>query len=389
MKSIICRAVFSLCLLILCLAGIFLLSSCGSGGKIEEFSEVVYSPEEGKGFEILGAPGRQSVILRTSAPWQGANADETRDLLIVRGGEGVPEDFKGTILSEKAERIICMSSGHMAMIGMLDDSDKIVGGSNLDYVSSAEIQSRRGELMEVGYEGAIDYESLVACNPDLVILYGVNSANPMESKLDELGIPYVYIGDYLEESPLGKAEWVVAVGECLGKRKGASERFQRIRENYLAVKSRLDSIGDASRPKVMLNGPYGDQWMMPSADSYIVKLIADAGGDYLYPKYSGNVTTPISREEVLSLVSQADCWLNLGNDFKTLADVKTKLPLMASSGVVGKGALYNNTARSTPAGGNDFYESGIINPDLILRDMIKIMHPELVSEPFVYYVQLQ
>lgn len=373
---------------LLCILPLCVLIACGAAGSMEEFDKVVYNPCEAGGFQILCAPDRESVIIRSLSPWQGASSTESRDLLILRGGEGVPAGFKGQILAEKADRIICMSSGHIAMISLLGDGDKIVGGSSLDYVTSPEIQSRRGELMEIGHEGNIDYEALVAARPDLVILYGVNSANPMESKLQELKIPYIYIGDYLEESPLGKAEWIVAIGECLGKRREAIDQFMPIKDNYLAMKARVDSLGQVKRPKVMLNGPYGDQWMMPPAGSYMVRLIEDAGGDYLFEGGKGNTSVAISKEEALGLTSQAERWLNIGNAFKSLADVRRDIPLMGSTDVVMRQQVYNNTYRSTPAGGNDFYESGIVNPDLILRDMIKIMHPEAVSEPFCYYERL-
>ena len=97
---------------------------------------------------------------------------------------------------------------------------------------------------------------------------------------------------------------------------------------------------------------------------------------------------PISRELALRLASASDRWLNVGNGYDSFESLRSGLPLMASTEVVKKGEVYNNTKRSTIAGGNDFYESGIVNPDLILRDMIKIMYPDLVSEPFFYYRRL-
>lgn len=382
------KVFFKLLMLTLIVSSVGTLTSCRGGERTEAFSESLYRPEEASGFEILGSPGSASVLIRSAAPWQGADSTDYRELLILRGGEDIPSDFKGQVLKGNAERVICMSSGHIAMLSLLGNIDNIVGGSSLDFVSSPEIQSRRGELAEVGFEGAIDYEALVAARPDLVILYGVNSANPMEARLADLGIPYIYIGDYLEQSPLGKAEWMVALGECLGKREEAVARFQPIKKNYLAMKQRVNEAKDRRRPKVMLNGPYGDQWMMPSADNYIVRLISDAGGEYIYPENMTGASQPISRELALRLASASDRWLNVGNGYDSFESLRSGLPLMASTEVVKKGEVYNNTKRSTIAGGNDFYESGIVNPDLILRDMIKIMYPDLVSEPFFYYRRL-
>lgn len=364
------------------------LGSCASGGLTEEFTQSIYAPSEANGFEILGAPDRESVLIRSKSPWQGASNETNRDLLIIRGGEAVPDNYEGCILSDHAERIICMSSGHIAMISLLGESESIVGASGINYVTSPEIQSRRGEIAEVGHEGSINYEAIVAARPDLVVLYGVNSVNPMEAKLKELKIPYIYIGDYLEESPLGKAEWLVALGECLGQRKEAIEHYRPIKENYNNIKAKVDSLGIVNRPKVMLNAPYGDQWMMPSEDNYMVRLIKDAGGEYLLSSLHGNSSKSISMEEALAMMGRADKWLNIGNAFTSIEKVKKELPLFSNSKVVREGQIFNNTLRSTAAGGNDFFESGIVNPDLILRDLIKIMHPELVEEPFFYYTKL-
>ncbi|MDE6811787.1 MAG: ABC transporter substrate-binding protein [Muribaculaceae bacterium] len=358
-----------------------------SAGHTSDFNKVIYAPEHADGFEILGADGRESVLIRSKRPWQGAPEGTSRDFMILRGGENAPKDFDGEIIEKDAERIVCMSSGHIAMLSCLGESNCIVGGSNLNYVTSPDIQSRRSELKEVGHEGAMDYEALIASRPDLVLLYGVNSANPMESKLKELGIPFIYIGDYLEEDPLGKAEWIVAIGECLGRRKDAEENFLPIKHNYNKMKSLADSVSAHSKhPKIMMNIPYGDSWFLPPAGSYMVNLLKDAGGDYLYEKNTSTSSQSISKEEARLLLSKADLWINLGPGISTLTELKQAIPLMSDLNIMSPGKVFNNTLRSNKAGGNDFYESGVVNPDLILRDLIKIMHPEAIAENFTYYL---
>ena len=139
-----------------------------------------------------------------------------------------PADFDGQVISGNARRIVTMSSTQIAMRSM--PSELLAGSaeaSGIDYsIYNPCIQSRRDSIADVGFEGAVDYERLTGANPDLVMLYGVNGPNPMEGKLRELGIPYIYIGDYLEESPLGKAEWVVALAEITGQRR-KGERIHR------------------------------------------------------------------------------------------------------------------------------------------------------------------
>lgn len=172
--------------------------------KLADFNRAVYTPEYASGFDIKGADGKKSVLVTVTNPWQGADSITTY-LFIARNGESVPEDFTGQVLGEDAERIICMSSTHIAMLDAIDEDRCVVGVSGIDYISNPDIQAHRDSVGDVGYEGNINYELLLSLDPDLVLLYGVNGASSMEGKLKELNIPFMYVGDYLEESPLGKS----------------------------------------------------------------------------------------------------------------------------------------------------------------------------------------
>lgn len=367
---------------------ILLLVSCNSDrtSRIEDFDLTLYAPEYASGFDIKGADGRTSTLITVSNPWQGADSITTQ-LFIARNGEVVPEGFDGQVLNGDARRIVAMSSTHVAMLDAVDATDMVVGVSGLDYISNPDIQARRDNVGDVGYEGNINYELLLAQEPDIVLLYGVNGASSMEGKLTELGIPYIYIGDYLEESPLGKAEWMVAVSEVAGRRENGEKAFAEIPVRYNALKQKVaDNVLDA--PSVMLNTPYGDSWFMPSVGNYAVQLITDAGGSYIYQKNTGNKSMPIDMEEAYMLTSQADMWLNVGRA-NSLDDLGASCPRFTDTRCFRNGHVYNNNLRTNAAGGNDYYESAIVYPDILLRDLVKIFHPELVEEDFVYYKQLK
>ncbi|MCM1371537.1 MAG: ABC transporter substrate-binding protein [Bacteroides sp.] len=367
---------------------ILLLVSCNSDrtSRIEDFDLTLYAPEYASGFDIKGADGRTSTLITVSNPWQGADSITTQ-LFIARNGEVVPEGFDGQVLNGDARRIVAMSSTHVAMLDAVDATDMVVGVSGLDHISNPNIQARRDNVGDVGYEGNINYELLLAQEPDIVLLYGVNGASSMERKLTELGIPYIYIGDYLEESPLGKAEWMVAVSEVAGRREDGEKAFAEIPVRYNALKQKVaDNVLDA--PSVMLNTPYGDSWFMPSVGNYAVQLITDAGGSYIYQKNTGNKSMPIDMEEAYMLTSQADMWLNVGRA-NSLDDLGASCPRFTDTRCFRNGHVYNNNLRTNAAGGNDYYESAIVYPDILLRDLVKIFHPELVEEDFVYYKQLK
>ncbi|ANU62911.1 ABC transporter substrate-binding protein [Muribaculum intestinale] len=377
-----CKSFLSLCLLIV------LLAACNGKktASISDFSNQLYTPEYASGFSIKGADGYESSIITVTNPWQGADSITTQ-LFIARGGESAPEGFTGQVLEGDASRIVAMSSTHIAMLDAVGEAGRVVGVSGIDYISNPVISANRDSIGDVGYEGNINYELLISLDPDLVLLYGVNGASSMEGKLNELGIPFMYVGDYLEESPLGKAEWMVALSEVVGKRTEGEQVFGGIPVRYNDLKKRVaDTVLDA--PSVILNTPYGDSWFMPSTESYVARLVKDAGGDYIYKKNTGNASLPIDLEEAYKLTSEADMWLNVGMA-NSLDELRTSCPKFSDTRCFRNGSVWNNNLKTNAAGGNDYYESAVVNPDILLRDLVKIFHPELVEEDFVYYKQLK
>lgn len=368
-------------ILLISLLGI--CAGCGHRGTgIEEYDVAAYEPQYAQGFEILGAEGKESVVLVTKSPWQGAS-DPTM-LFIARGGEQAPEGFQGQVLDGEARRIVCMSSTHVALLDAIDQTDRVAGVSGLGFITNPKILMR-SDVGDVGYDNSINYERLLAINPDLVLLYGVNGINTLEPKLRELGIPFAYIGDYLESSPLGKAEWMVPIAEITGSRQAGEDAFAPIPDNYNRLKEQ--AAQSASKPLVLLNSPYSDSWVMPPVGSYMVRLIEDAGGQYCCPEITGSQSQPIGMERAFSLGQQADVWLNCGQA-RTMAQLLAACPKMDTARPVVNGRVYNCTLRATPGGGNDFWESGIAHPDWVLQDLINIFSGADTAQ-LAYYEHLR
>lgn len=208
-----------------------------SAASLGDFDISLYAPAYSSGFEIFGAEGMKSTILKTYAPWQGAEGEETQ-LFIARNGEQAPADFPGQVLDGDARRIVCMSSTYIAMLDALGEPQRVVGVSGIDYISNPYVASHKEQIGDVGYDGNMNYERLLSLSPDIVLLFGVSGASAMEPKLRELGIPYAYMGEYLEQSPLGKAEWLVAVAEIAGMRERGEEVFREIPLRYDSLKTR-------------------------------------------------------------------------------------------------------------------------------------------------------
>ena len=372
-------------ILILC-AILWCTCSCTSSGNIDDYNMAVYTPTYATGFRIVGAEGKQSTIIRVTNPWQSADEVETM-LFIARGGEKAPDGFRGQVLQGDAKRVVCMSSSHIAMLDAIGTVESVVGVSGKNFITNPYVVANQRTIAEVGYDGNMNFELLVAQQPDIVLLYGVTGACTMESKLNELGIPYVYVGEYVEEDPLGKAEWLIALAEIVGLRQQGLTYFSELPQRYEQLKS-IAAAAQTPAPKVMLNTPYADSWFMPSTTSYVARLIADAGGDYIYQQNTSNHSLPIDLEQAALLTTQADIWLHVEN-INSLDDLRRQLPKFAHMPCVQRGEVYNCDKRRVAGGGNDYWESGVVHPDVILRDLIKIFHSELVSEEFVYYRKIE
>ena len=351
-------------LVVICLA-----VGCAASGdsKVHNFDRVVYQPRYAVGFYIAEdeVGNRQLCVTR---PWQGDALVEQR-LAIFQGREEA-EGYAGEYIIGGAKRVVCMSTSYIAMLDMVGRAENIVGVSGKQYVMTEGVASNPN-VKDVGYDSNLDYEVLISLNPDLVLMYGVTAENgAVTAKLRELGIPYIYLGDYTEQSPLGKAEWLVVVADIMGVRAYGEELFAEIEQRYNAVR---EGISLEKRPKVMFNTPYQDVWYMPSDDSYMVRLVEDAGGEYIYKgKNPVGGSRGISLEEALRLVSESDVWLNVGQ-CNSLEELSVAAPHFMECEVVKRGEVYNNNNRRSPTGGSDFWESAIVRPDVVLEDLAQIM----------------
>ena len=353
-----------------------LFISCENSAAMRQ-TEPIYTPRYATGFSIERDKANGEVLLCVKNPWQGA--------------ENIRYYYPIDTLAP-AKRITTMSSSHAAMLDAVGWSDRIVGLSGCRCVYNFDLCKNiaEGKIGEVGYDSNFDFEKIRSLRTDAVLLYGVSGeAKMITDKLNELHIPYIYIGEYLENNPLGKAEWVVALAYICGVGEQGKEFFKGVEERYNTLRNQKHC--SAYRPRVMLNLPYRDTWFMPPHNSYMVQLIEDAGGRCLLPESEGedsNISKPISLEEALVLAMKADFWINLGQ-ISSKEELCAVAPRFAEVDAVKFGRLYNNTKRTNESRGSDFWESGCVRPDLILADLIKILHYEAPTDSLYYYKKME
>lgn len=355
----------------------------------QDFTLETYSPVHAGGFTLRGTERSAATLLTVRNPWQGAEGVELHVLLAPREEE-LPDVGAIPVVRTPIRRAVCLSSSHVAMFDALDAIESVKGVSGIDYLSNPYIAAHRasGQVRDVGSDSNLDFELLAALRPDVVLLYATTGENTATtSKLRELGIPYIYIGDYMEPTPLGKAEWLMVVAELCGKRAEGQALFEGIAARYEATRAAVAADTSARRPRVMLNTPYRDTWFMPSTQSFMVRLVEDAGGAYVYPQNTSNTSVAVDLEEAYLLARSADVWLNVGG-CNSLQELRAQNPRFASVPAVAQRRVYNNNRRQTPAGGSDFWESGIMRPDRVLLDLAAIMRGSDADTTY-YYQRLE
>ena len=271
--------------------------------------------------------------------------------------------------------IVCMSSSYIGFLDAIGCDSVATAVSGLAYVSDPEVQAH---AVDVGYDAALDYETILKLRPDLVLTYAVSAAEPPYlQKLRDLGIRTAVIHEHLESHPLARAEYIKFFGLLTGRKERADSLFADIRDRYLSL------VKESDAPKsVLVNIPYADQWYIPGGDNYMTRLIHDAGGVVLGAVPGRFESSVISVEKAYELAQEADCWLNPGW-CATKAQLRSVHPLFAGFPVLGK-SVWNNTKQSTPGGGNAFWETGPAHPDLILEDLRAIF--DGTSVPGNYYL---
>ena len=333
--------------------------------------------------------GAESVITVRN-PWQNASHVEFSYLLsdTFASSQIVSENVYR--IKTPVSRVVCLSTTHIGFIGFLNELGSVAGISGKQFVVQEMLRSRaeKGLLPDVGYDENLNFELLIALKPDVVFAYGVSgSVTNTIKKLNELGIPVVMVAEYLEEEPLAKMEWVKLFAAFYQKEQEASQQFDSIARTYEQLSDLARN--SAEKPKVLLGLPWRGTWYISGRKSYIARLVADAGGKYLWDHLDFNDSRPVELEKVFEYALSADFWINSG-------DARSKSEIVSVDGrfkqlpAFMQDRVYNNNNWLSPSGGNAFFESGVVEPHIILADLIYIFHPQLLpSHKLTYYRKLQ
>ena len=294
-------------------------------------------------------------------------SDSLTGIVVIQPGRKVADTMW---FSSPMDRLICMSSSHVAALSAIGADSVVVAVSGLRYISDPDIV--RNGVADIGYDAALDYEAILALEPDLLVTYAVTGAEPAYvAKLRSLGVRTLVLHDHLEQHPLARAEYVRLFGALTGLMEVADSVYAGVRDRYLELAATVDRAHSA---KVLINVPYGDAWYIPGQDGYMSQLVRDAGGEVIGAAEGTSASSVISLEQAYEYSLEADLWLNPG-PCRTRDELAFAHHMFPRFGPLAKGLpIYNNIRCVNEGGGNDFWERGAVRPDLVLEDMISIMN---------------
>jgi len=324
-------------------------------------------------------------------PWQGADGIEQEYYLVKRGDKSPSSNNNSQIIYVPLKKIICTSTTHLAMITALGMEDAIAGVSGTGLIYDNNILSKvdKGLISDIGYDSGINSELIIKILPDLVMMYGIGGESAgYIAKIRELGIKVMFNADYLETDPLGKAEWIKLFGALFCREEMSDSIYSSIENLYNQTKTNI-SNNTKGRPLVLLGMPFRDIWYISPGNSYISKLIKDAGGEYLWENTVSDVSLAYGLESIYLQSLKADYWLNIGS-VTSKNEISSFDPRFQAIPSFRNGNLFNNNRRITPDGGNDYWESGTLNPHIILKDIASILHPGLFRDyELTYYRKIE
>ncbi len=339
--------------------------------------------EYAKGFHIT--TNENFKILTIKNPWP--KADKAYKYALVHRNV-LPtitlnkDEFDG-IITIPIERIVVTSTTHIPALELLNVENTLIGFPGTDYISSEKtrVLIENDMIRELGKNEGLNTEVLLDLKPDVVVGFGIDGNNKSLETIKKSNIPVVYNGDWVEKSPLAKAEWIKFFGVLYNKEKEADSVFKTIENNYKEAKLLAAHVEE--QPTVLCGAMHKDIWYLPSNTSPEAQLLKDANVNYLWQDSDGNGSLALSFESVYNKAKDADIWLSPSyygtyESLEKASDHYTKFDAFKNKSIF----TFSNTTGTT--GGVTYYELGIARPDLVLKDLIKICHPDLLPN---YYTQ--
>ncbi len=361
---------------------LLLISSCKNETKQDLITTPTTQQQELKyaeGFLVTNVKNYK--LLTIKSPWP--KSEKVFKYVLISAEEAakttfLKDEYDGIIITP-VQKIVATSTTHIPALELLEVEETLIGFPGTDYVSSEKTRTLidNGNIRELGKNEGINTEVLLELRPDVVVAFGVDGTNKSMETIQKARIPVIYNGDWVEKSPLAKAEWIKFFGALYNKEKKADSIFNQIEHDYLDAKKIASN--STTRPTVLCGAMYKDVWYLPNGTSAEAQFLNDANANYLWSDTKETGSIALSFEAVFDKAQTTDLWLSPSYYSSYEALEKSNAHYKQFSAFKDKNIYtFSNTTGKT--GGVTYYELGMARPDLVLKDMIKICHPELLQD---------
>ena len=342
--------------------------------KVDNHTQTESSIKYAKGFDIVEDNGVKKLVIKSAYQ----NSKEVSEYIIKSKSEkNTP--LENTIYTP-IQKIVVTSTTHIPMVELLNEETSIIGFPYARYVSSEKTRQLidAGKIKEIGKETSLNTEILLDLQPELVVGYSVSSADKSLTTIQKAGINVIYNGDWLEETPLGRAEWIKFFGVLFDKEKQADSIFKVIEGNYLVAKQ--IALKSTKKPTILSGAIMSkDIWNLPAGESFVAQFIKDANLNYLWKHTKGKGSLSLSFESIFDKGQNAEYWISPGF-FSTKEQLLQSNKIYAEFDAFKNDEIYTSTIKKGKTGGIIYYELAATRPDLVLKDFIKITNPDLLPD---------
>lgn len=367
---------------ILSLSFLFLFVQCKQETKIQSEMAKTNTVKYANGFSIENYTNYSIITVKN--PWP--KASKTYQYILKKKDGIIPDSLKKNIvINIPIQSIVVTSTTHIPSLEMLNEEKTLVGFPNLAYVSSEKVRALidAKKIKELGNNQSLNTEVLIDLQPNAIIGYGLDNNNPALDNLEKSGLKVLLNGDWNEQTPLGKAEWIKFFGALYDKQEQANAIFSKIEKDYLkTIEVAKKAI---SKPTILAGDIFEGKWYLPSGTSWGSLILKEANSNYLWQETTGTGSLSLSFETVFEKAKEADFWITSGQ-FSTLQEMTEANPHYKQFKAFQNKNVYSFAAKKGKTGGILYYELAPNRPDVVLKDLVKILHPELLVgyEPFFF-----
>lgn len=334
-----------------------------------------------KGFQITHFEDYTRVTIHN--PWGKDSKPYAVYYLFKNDSTNLPDN--GFKLKIPIKSVVVNTFSYFELLQQFDELDKVIGVTDAPRIYNPTIlqKIKENQIQDLGDPFNPNVEKTLMLKPDAIIKSAYAQQDTYNERLLNAGLPIIYTLEWMENSPLARAEWIKLIAAFFDKESLADSIFSEIESRYHAQTDIVKSTKD--KPTVLAGDNFQDTWYVPGGKSFNAILFSDAGLDYFYKDNPESGSIGLDIESVLTQFGNADFWFGCEADsYDELARKDKKYLLLKS---VKNRQVFNNRQRTTPSDGNDYFESAIANPDLLLADLIKAIHPELSPNAEFTYIK--